>query len=226
MLMSSRASIVGSPSQQWQARPHLAAPRQRLALPPQAAGLSLPNPFALFGGNKEKQREEKKEELLAIIKPLKRGVNASDEDKAEVEAACRALEKLNPNPKALSCELINGKWELLYTTSDSILGINKPPPLRPSGPIYQTIDAVNGKARNAETLPFFNQVAADLTPMSANKVAVQFKQFKILGLIPITAPESAKGELATTYLDEELRISRGDKGNLFVLRMADPDGKP
>ena len=27
------------------------------------------------------------------------------------------------------------------------------------------------------------------------------------------------GELAFTYLDDELRVSRGDKGNLFVLRM-------
>jgi hypothetical protein len=48
---------------------------------------------------------------------------------------------------------------------------------------------------------------------------VQFKQFKLLGLIPVTAPESAKGELEITYLDEELRVSRGNKGNLFVLRM-------
>ena len=48
---------------------------------------------------------------------------------------------------------------------------------------------------------------------------VQFKQFKLLGLIPVTAPESAKGELEITYRDEELRVSRGNKGNLFVLRM-------
>jgi hypothetical protein len=36
-------------------------------------------------------------------------------------------------------------------------------------------------------------VFAELRPMSVNKVAVQFKTFKIFGLIPITAPESAKG---------------------------------
>ena len=35
------------------------------------------------------------------------------------------------------------------------------------------------------------------------------------------APAAAAGELAVTYLDEDLRISRGDKGNLFVLDMAD-----
>lgn len=34
------------------------------------------------------------------------------------------------------------------------------------------------------------------------------------------------GELTVTYLDEDMRISRGDKGNLFVLLMDDPDDRP
>jgi hypothetical protein len=37
---------------------------------------------------------------------------------------------------------------------------------------------------------------------------------------------AAAGELAITYLDEEMRISRGDKGNLFVLLMDDPEDRP
>ncbi|KAA8536527.1 hypothetical protein F0562_029005 [Nyssa sinensis] len=40
--------------------------------------------------------------------------------------------------------------------------------------------------------------------------------------IPIKAPGRARGELEITYLDEELRASRGDKGNLFILKMVDP----
>jgi hypothetical protein len=70
--------------------------------------------------------------------------------------------------------------------------------------------------------------------------------------IPIKAPDSARGELEITYVDEELRLvvndsfhfhvlstkypkrlnietmlffcrlSRGDKGNLFILKMFDP----
>jgi hypothetical protein len=56
-------------------------------------------------------------------------------------------------------------------------------------------------------------------------VAVQFKTFRLLGFIPVTAPEAAKGALDTTYVDEELRVSRGDKGNLFVLRMVDPEAE-
>ncbi len=58
------------------------------------------------------------------------------------------------------------------------------------------------------------QVDAELTPVSESQVNVQFKKFKIFGLIPVTAPESAKGSLDTTFLDEEMRISRGDKGSL------------
>ncbi len=34
-----------------------------------------------------------------------------------------------------------GKWELIYTTSGSILGTSRPPFLRPIGPIYQFIGA-------------------------------------------------------------------------------------
>jgi hypothetical protein len=36
--------------------------------------------------------------------------------------------------------------------------------------------------------------------MSVNKVAVQFKTFKIFGLIPITAPPSAKGAAMSGFI--------------------------
>jgi len=42
----------------------------------------------------------------------------------------------------------------------------------------------------------------------------------------VTAPASARGELEITYLDEDLRISRGNKGNLFVLKMQDKNKRP
>jgi hypothetical protein len=56
-------------------------------------------------------------------------------------------------------------------------------------------------------------------------VAVKFEQFKFLNLIPVTAPDSARGWLDTTFVDETLRISRGDKGNLFVLEMVDASAR-
>lgn len=78
-------------------------------------------------------------QLLAVIEPLKRGLNASEEEKREVEELAQQLERLNPNPKALASPLINGRWELLYTTSESILGTKRPALFRPSGPIYQIL---------------------------------------------------------------------------------------
>jgi PAP_fibrillin len=51
---------------------------------------------------------------------------------------------------------------------------------------------------------------------SESKVDVFFKQFEI-GPLKIKAPDSAVGALDITYLDADLRLSRGDKGNIFVL---------
>ncbi|WMV55312.1 hypothetical protein MTR67_048697, partial [Solanum verrucosum] len=73
--------------------------------------------------------------------------------------------------------------------------------------------------------PQLHKVTADLTPLNTQKVAVKFDYFKIAGLIPIKAPGRARGELEITYLDEELRVSRGDLGNLFILKMVDPSYK-
>ncbi|KAJ8421707.1 hypothetical protein Cgig2_009038 [Carnegiea gigantea] len=87
---------------------------------------------------------------------------------------------------------------------------------------YQAINLDTLRAQNMETWPFFNQVTADLMPLNSRKVAVKFDYFKILGLIPVKAPERTQyGTLEITYLDEDLRVSRGDKGNLFILKMVD-----
>ena len=166
--------------------------------------------------------EDMKAALLRKIETVERGANASEEDKEEIDVLAQRVENTQKRKNALETEYINGKWELMYTTSASILGLTKPKLFRPSGPIYQTIDAKNLRAFNSESAPFYNQVSAELTPTSKSSVDVQFKKFGLFnGLIKINAPESAKGKLDTTFVDEDLRISRGDKGNLFVLLMRD-----
>lgn len=80
-------------------------------------------------------------QLLEAIAPLKRGLLATPEQKQRVEALASALERANPTPKPLASPLLNGRWRLEYTTSESILGTSKPAFLRPSGPIYQFLGA-------------------------------------------------------------------------------------
>ncbi|XVF68118.1 hypothetical protein PTKIN_Ptkin10aG0177500 [Pterospermum kingtungense] len=171
--------------------------------------------------NKGKDAKVLKEELLEAIAPLDRGADATPEDQQRVDQLARKLEAVSPIKEPLKSDLLNGKWELIYTTSKSILQTQRPKFLR-STTNYQAINVDTLRAQNMESWPFFNQVTADLTPLNPRKVAVKFDSFKIGGLIPIKAPGRARGELEITYLDEELRISRGDKGNLFILKMVDP----
>lgn len=165
-------------------------------------------------------------QLLARIAPLARGATATEEDKADVARLFADLEKANPTKGPLASPLLNGRWKLLYTTSASILGTSRPPFLRPAGPIYQVLSGPDLSAENRETFPFFNRVVAALTPETASRVAVQFRRFFIFGLIPVDAPPTARGKLDVTYLDDDLRLSRGDKGNLFILQMADRADRP
>lgn len=155
-------------------------------------------------------------QLLTTLKGLERGVKASEQQKNAVDALAKELERMNPTKNVLGPEL-SARWKLEYTTSESILGTKKPPFLRPFGPIYQTIRAEKLEARNQETWPFFSAVEATLEPVNSSKVNVKFQTFYIGSIIPIKAPDSARGELTITYLDDDLRISRGNKGNLFIL---------
>jgi PAP_fibrillin len=80
-------------------------------------------------------------QLLSAAAKVQRGLTASNQDRENIDRLAQSLEKINPNRKSLSAPQINGRWKLVYTTSDSILGTKRAPFLRPIGPIYQTIGA-------------------------------------------------------------------------------------
>ena len=171
-----------------------------------------------------------KAEILNLAKAVDRGISETPQQREEMLGLFEQLEKKNKYKESLKSPLINAVWNLQYTTSDSILGRNGSPKV---GNILQIIDGPNLYAKNSETVNYFGlfnvprTVTAALTPMSGSKVAVQFKRFTV-GPLAFNAPDSFKGELDITYIDEDLRLSRGDKGNIFVLtRFADlPTDKP
>lgn len=129
------------------------------------------------------------------------------------------LENLNPTSNPLTKPTVNGDWSLDYTTSDSILGKGGFPRV---GPIIQNIDTTTLSAKNSEVVKYFylfdvpRSVTAELSPVSSKLTDVKFKRFT-LGPVGFDAPESFRGSLDITYLDEEVRLTRGDKGNIFVL---------
>jgi len=188
-----------------------------------------------------------KTELLEAIAGKNRGLLATETQKQAILSLVARLEDRNPTPRPTeAADLLDGNWRLLYTTSQELLGIDNLP-LFKLGQIYQCIRAKSAKIYNiAEVsgLPYLSSiisVAASFTPVSEKRVNVRFER-AIIGLhrlinyqypdqfiqqiesgkkffaidFAITNREQ-KGWLDVTYLDEDMRIGRGNVGSVFVL---------
>lgn len=192
-----------------------------------------------------------KAQLLAAIANKNRGILATTLDRQAILAAVTSLELRNPHPRPLTTaiDLLAGDWRLLYTSSQSLLGIDRFPLVK-LGAIYQcirpTTSAVYNIAEVSSFIPGLNgivSIVATFTPTSESRVNVQFNR-SVIGLQKlidystpdrlITAIETGKkftaidlpinrregrspAWLEVTYLDDTLRISRGNEGSIFVL---------
>jgi len=187
-----------------------------------------------------------KSELLNAIAGTNRGLSATDSQKQAILATIAQLEDRNPTPRPVeAATLLEGDWRLLYTTSRGILGINQFPLIN-LGQVYQCIRVKQAKLYNiAEVagLPLAEgivSVSARFEPVSERRVHVSFER-SILGLqrfigyqspsafiqqieagqkfaaIDFTINRDQSGWLDITYLDENLRVGRGNEGSVFVL---------
>ena len=185
------------------------------------AYLPLGVPVILAKDAWDKSRRTKlKEQILNLASETKRGLTETDEQAEEMQGLFSQLEKLSPtvNPITNKNSKLSGDWSLDYTTSATILGKGGAPRI---GKIVQNIDTTTLSAKNSEVLRYGfvdvpRSVSAELSPVNGKLTDVKFKRFT-LGPIAFNAPDSFRGSLDITYLDDEVRLTRGDKGNIFVL---------
>ena len=188
-----------------------------------------------------------KNALLNAITGKNRGILATESDRKSILALIATLEDYNPTPRPFEAiPLLDGNWRLLYTTSKELLGLDKFPLVK-LGEIYQCIRAEEGKLYNIAEfygLPYLEgivSVSANFKPISEQRVKVNFER-SIIGaqkLINYQSPDNfinqiaqgkkflaldfliqtreQRGWLDITYLDQDLRIGRGNEGSVFVL---------
>ncbi|MBD2056882.1 PAP/fibrillin family protein [Oculatella sp. FACHB-28] len=188
-----------------------------------------------------------KAKLLEAIAGKNRGLLTTESDKQAILSVIAQVEDQNPNPRPLQVpNKLDGNWRLLYTTSQDLLRIEQLP-LFKLGQIYQYVRAREAKIYNiAEVygVPYLEglvSVAARFEAVSDRRVQVKFER-SILGLqrlIDYQSPvhfieaieagqkfaaidfnitnRDQQGWLDITYLDDDLRIGRGNEGSVFVL---------
>lgn len=188
-----------------------------------------------------------KAELIEAIAGTNRGLMATEQDKQAILIAIAQLEDRNPTPRPIETgDLLDGNWRLIYTTSKGLLNIDQLPLLK-LGQIYQYLRVKTQSVYNiAEVygLPYLEglvSVAASFEPISERRVQVKFER-SILGLQRLMSYQSPddfiqrieskakftaidfgidsrnqQGWLDITYLDQDLRIGRGNEGSVFVL---------
>jgi PAP_fibrillin len=191
-----------------------------------------------------------KSNLLTAIAGKNRGLLATETDRQAILAAISEVEAGNPHPHPLTTavDLLAGNWRLLYTSSQSLLGIDRVPLLNLAN-IYQCIrpatKAIYNIAEVSSLIPGTSglvAIVADFTPVTESRVNVKFNRSLVgfQGLFNYTDPNRLIDEiengrkfpaldlkidrqnsepawLEVTYLDDTLRIGRGNEGNVFVL---------
>ncbi|BDI16448.1 fibrillin [Nostoc cf. commune SO-36] len=185
--------------------------------------------------------------LMDAIAGTNRGLLATPVQKQAILAAIANLEDFNPTPRPVEAgNLLDGNWRLLYTTSKALLNLDRLP-LCKLGQIYQCIRVETTRVYNiAEIygLPYLEglvSVAAKFEPVSDRRVQVKFER-SIIGLqrlIEYNSPvtfiqqieagkkfpaidfavnsDNQQGWLDITYIDNDLRVGRGNEGSVFVL---------
>ncbi|XP_058731004.1 fibrillin protein 5 homolog isoform X1 [Vicia villosa] len=193
-----------------------------------------------YGLLEDETLAQKKIELFQALEGINRGIfGIPSGKKLEIESLVEQLESQNPTPEpTLELDKVDGCWRLVYSTI-SILGSRRTKlGLRDFislGDFFQIIDQAKNKAVNvvkfnAKGLTMLSgelTIEASFKIASKTRVDITFEKSTIIPdqlmnvfrknydiLLSIFNPE---GWLDITYVDDNMRIGRDDKGNIFVL---------
>jgi len=170
----------------------------------------------------------------------------------EIEQLTTEIENLNPNPHPLlnAITLLEGVWQLQYSTAREIRSLASLPLGLTVGEVYQVIDVTNKLFFNLAYVKHslglvsgYVRVTASFEPATGDDLTVANKRInvyfdkrylsitKIIGfdtpqlnpfkVVPANNPTGRVATLDITYLDENLRIGRGGDGSLFILSKSD-----
>ncbi|KAL2470465.1 putative plastid-lipid-associated protein 12 [Abeliophyllum distichum] len=180
----------------------------------------------------------KEENVLidALIGIQGRGRSASPQQLQEVERAVQILEGLKGTSDPTSSNLIEGRWQLMFTTRPgtaspiqrTFVGVD-------SFCVFQEVYLRTDDPRVSNIVKFSDalgelKVEAVASIKDGKRILFQFDRaafsFNFLPFkVPYPVPfrllgDEAKGWLDTTYLSQSgnIRISRGNKGTTFVLQ--------
>ncbi|XP_062083870.1 probable plastid-lipid-associated protein 12, chloroplastic [Humulus lupulus] len=193
--------------------------------------------FALLDEQDQVSFTQEENSLIeALVGTQGRGRSASPQQLTDVERAVQVLEGLKGVPDPTSSSLIEGRWQLMFTTRPGT-----------ASPIQRTFVGVDffsviqevylrsNDPRVSNIVKFSDfigelKVEAIASIEDGKRILFQFDRaafsFKFLPFkVPYPVPfrllgDEAKGWLDTTYLSPSgnLRISRGNKGTTFVLQ--------
>jgi hypothetical protein len=168
----------------------------------------------------------------------------------EIEELTKELESVNPYPQPLlsATALLEGAWQLQYSTAREIRSLDSLPLGLQIGKVYQVINIADKLFFNVAQVQHplglisgYVKVTASFEPAidtsnrADKRINVYFdKRYlaieKIVGIntpklnpFKVIVANNPQGRIATldiTYLDETLRIGRGGDESLFILNKA------
>eukprot|EP00887_Chlorella_sp_A99_P006433 scaffold3.g6433.t1 len=189
-------------------------------------------------------QRELKVALLDTLYGTERGLAASSDTRAEVSELVTQLEARNPTPEPNEARgKLSGAWRLVYTSNSELLALLALGrlPLLSVGEITQ--QARRRGVRSPKLLQVKFEEGRLATPELLGEVSlpssveiagqlVDLAPLQLGGLLsgapPLTVPLSRARRSSTwllnTYLDDSLRVTRGDRGSVYVLVKDAPGG--